>query len=74
MEQVRNVVLVSAWKNVQPKSLLSNIIFVLRPSDVVDISQPHSLLYSPAFAIKSVKKMNVPYKFIVPGLDAYKSM
>jgi len=44
------------------------------PSDVVDISQPHSLLYSPAFAIKSVKKMNVPYKFIVPGLDVYKSM
>jgi len=32
------------------------------------------LSHSPAFAIKSVKKMNVPYKFIVPGLDVYKSM
>ena len=61
-------------KAFNPMSLLSNMIFVLRPSDVVDISQPHSLLYSPAFAIKSVKKMNVPYKFIVPGLDVYKSM
>ena len=50
------------------------MIFVLRPSDVVDISHPHSLPDSPAFAIKSVKKMNVPYKFIVPGLDVYKSM
>ena len=47
MEQVRNVVLVSAWKNVQPKSLLSNIIFVLRPSDVVVTPPPPPTSFSP---------------------------
>ena len=73
MEQVRNDVLVSPKKR-STQCRYYPMIFVLRPSDVVDISQPHSLPDSPAFAIKSVKKMNVPYKFIVPGLDVYKSM
>jgi len=37
-------------------------------------TEDHEGWSSPAFAIKSVKKMNVPYKFVVPGLDVYKSM
>ena len=61
-------------KSVQLNVAVIQYDFVLRPSDVVDSSQLHSLPDSPAFAIKSVKKMNVPYKFIVPGLDVYKSM
>ena len=37
-------------------------------------TEDHEGWSSPAFAIKSVKKSNVPYKFVVPGLDAYKYM
>jgi len=37
-------------------------------------TEDHEGWSSPAFAIKSVKKNNVPYKFVVPGLDAYKYM
>jgi len=34
--------------------------------------EQHDGWSSPTFAIRSVKEKGVPYKFIVPGLDAYK--
>jgi hypothetical protein len=34
--------------------------------------EQHDGYSSPAFVIRALKNYNVPYKFIVPGLDAYK--
>lgn len=33
--------------------------------------EQHDGLQSPAFAIRNVKEKGVPYKFVVPGLDAF---